>query len=398
MIIDQDIVSLSSLEPLAVELLKEPEVVIKVKLHLNLPTKGPTGIDAYLVYYCTVRGPPSKGGLRMDQNVTIEDVVQLAEIMTYKCALMDLPFGGAKAGIRAGYDLPQLDKNIIVREFAHKVRNEIVSGAYVFGPDLGTSPREMATIFGETHVRESVTGKPIGIGGIPGRLQATGYGVAKITAKAVSEILGKDLKDVTIAIQGFGNVGSWAFKTLYEMGAKIVAVSDKYGGTVDFKGLNFDQLLLYNRQKNTIHGFGGSSISNEDLLCLDVDVLIPAAIENVITEKKAPSVKAKMIVEGANAPLSKAAHEILYRKHVPIVPDILANAGGIIASYEEWRISKAGLLITERETLSDVERTLSKAFEDVLSFANSHETSLRKAAYALAARRVADTMIARGWI
>jgi glutamate dehydrogenase/leucine dehydrogenase len=398
LILDSDIVSLASLEPLALELLKEPEVVIKVKLHLNLPTKGPMGIDAYLVYYCTVRGPPSKGGLRINENVTLEDVVQLAEIMTYKCALMDLPFGGAKAGIKANYELPQLDKNIIVREFVHKIRNEIVSGAYVFGPDLGTGPREMATIFGETHIRESVTGKPIGIGGVPGRLQATGYGVAKITEKAVSEILGKDLRDVTIAIQGFGNVGFWACKTLCELGAKVIAVSDKYGGTINFKGLNFEKLSQYSRQKNTVCGFNGSSISNEDLLCLQVDVLIPAAIENVITESNVSLLKAKMIVEGANAPLSNTAHEFLYKKGVPVVPDILANAGGVIASYDEWRISKAGLLITEKDTLNDVERTLAKAFEEVLSFADSHKTSLRKAAYALAARRIADTMIARGWI
>ncbi|MEM3507392.1 MAG: hypothetical protein QW589_02390 [Candidatus Bathyarchaeia archaeon] len=223
----------------------------------------------------------------------------------------------------------------------------------------------MATIFGETHIRESVTGKPVGIGGVPGRLQATGYGVAKITEKAISEILDNDLTDVTIAIQGFGNVGFWARKTLYELGAKVIAISDKYGGTINSKGLNFEQLSQYYRQKNTVHGFNGSSISNEDLLRLEVDVLIPAAIENVITESNVPLVKAKMIVEGANAPLSKAAHSFLYKKGVPIVPDVLANAGGVIASYEEWRISKAGLLATEKDTLNNVEMTLLKAFEEV---------------------------------
>ncbi|MCS7115989.1 MAG: Glu/Leu/Phe/Val dehydrogenase [Nitrososphaerota archaeon] len=398
MIIDSNIATLASLEPTALELLKEPEVVIKVKFHVNLPSKGPMGIDAYLVYHCTVRGPPSKGGLRFSANVDLEDVIQLAEIMSYKCALMELPFGGAKAGIRADYNLPQLEKNMIVREFVHKVRNEFISGAYVAGPDLGTSPKEMATIFGETHIRESVTGKPIGIGGIPGRLQATGYGVAKIAGRAAEEILNKDINDVTVAIQGFGNVGFWTFKNLYEMGAKIVAVSDVQGGTYDPNGLNLDPLVEYNSQKKTVRGFNGSSISNEELLSLDVDILIPAAVENVITERNVSSVRARLIIEGANAPLSKEAHNILYNRKVPVIPDILANAGGVVASYEEWRTSKAGLLISEKETLDDVERTLIKAFEDVLSFADTHKTSLRNAAYALAARRIADTMIARGWI
>ncbi|MCX8191297.1 MAG: glutamate dehydrogenase, partial [Nitrososphaerales archaeon] len=222
--------------------------------------------------------------------------------------------------------------------------------------------------------------------------------VAKIAGRAAEEILNKDINDVTVAIQGFGNVGFWTFKNLYEMGAKIVAVSDVQGGTYDPNGLNLDPLVEYNSQKKTVRGFNGSSISNEELLSLDVDILIPAAVENVITERNVSSVRARLIIEGANAPLSKEAHNILYNRKVPVIPDILANAGGVVASYEEWRTSKAGLLISEKETLDDVERTLIKAFEDVLSFADTHKTSLRNAAYALAARRIADTMIARGWI
>lgn len=398
MILTREMIGLASLEPEAVELLKEPEVVIKTTFHLNLPEHGPSAFNGYLVYHCTARGPPSKGGLRMSIDVTLEEVELLAEIMTYKCALVNLPFGGAKSGIKARYTMPQLEKNMIVREFVHKIKNELLSGSYVPGPDLGTSPREMAVIFGETHMRECVTGKPIGIGGIPGRLQATGYGVAKITERAVAEILNKGISEVKVAVQGFGNVGSWACTYLSQAGAKIVVVSDVYGGTFNPKGLNIEALLSYNKLKGTVYGFDNSFITNDGPLFTDADVLIPAAVENVVTSTNVSSIKAKLIVEGANAPLSPEAHEALFGRRVPIVPDILANAGGVTASYEEWRVGKAGLVVSEREVLGDVEKMLSKAFEETLSFANMKGTSLRNAAYAIASMRVADTMRDRGWM
>jgi glutamate dehydrogenase (NAD(P)+) len=397
LLISQDIVRLASLESRAAELLKEPEVVIQVKFHLSLPSTGPIGVDAYLVYHCTARGPPSKGGLRMHEKVTIEDVTELAEIMTYKNALMDLPFGGAKAGIKARYDHGKLEKSMIVREFVHKIRNELTTGAFVPGPDLGTTPTEMATIFGETHMRESVTGKPMGIGGIPGRLQATGYGAAKITASAFKELIGKDVTDARITVQGFGNVGEWLIRTLSASGARIVAVSDIQGGTHDSNGLDILKLREYYKKKGTVTGFNGSTIKPDDVLFVDADILVPAALEHVITSENVSNVKARLIVEAANAPLTQDAHRYLNKKGVQVVPDILANAAGITASYEEWRTGKTGLLTTEEQVLSDVELSLMKAFKDVLSFSREHNVPLRESAYALAAMRIGDVMTARGW-
>lgn len=336
----------------------------------------------------------------MSKEVTLEETAKLAELMTYKNALMDLPFGGAKAGIVADSNLPREAKATIMHGFAHEIRYELISGNYVPAPDLGTGPAEMADIFGETHIRESVTGKPIGIGGLPGRLEATGHGVAIVTERAVKEFLKKSISDVTVAIQGFGNVGSWTATFLAEMGAKVVAITDAGGGVKKASGFSPEdirRLKAYCNRTGSVSGFG-PPLTNKELLELDIDVLIPAAVGDVITGENAADVKAKLIVEGANAPISKEADQILEKKGTAIVPDILANAGGVVASYDEWRKGKSGTRTKKEETFRTIQETLLEVFDEVLEFSEKHKVSLRKAALSAAALRLAGTMAARGWI
>ena len=206
MLLDTEIVKLVGMGEKAFNLLNEPDRIIKCRIRRHVP-KGQNFVQVYLVYHSAARGPPCKGGIRMSNDVTVDEVAQLAEIMTYKNALMDLPFGGAKSGIVADSNLSPEAKQAIMEGYAHELRNELLSGNYVPAPDMGTGPREMAVIFGETHIRESVTGKPIGIGGLPGRKEATGYGVSAVSERAVQEFLKKDMSDVTVAVQGYGNVG-----------------------------------------------------------------------------------------------------------------------------------------------------------------------------------------------
>jgi len=397
MLLNDEIVRLVGISNRALAILSENDRIIDIRLHSYLPSKGPVSVPAYVVYHNAARGPPCKGGIRMSREVTLEETVQLAEIMTYKAALMDLPFGGGKASIVADSGLPPQEKGILVREFAHKIRGELTSGAFVPAPDLGTGPREMATIFGETHMRECVTGKPIGIGGLPGRREATGYGVAVIVERAARELLNSGLSGLTIGVQGFGNVGSWTCTFLSELGAKIIAVTDASGGTVNREGIDIEELKMHVVKHGGVEGYG-KHLSNEELFKLDVDILIPAAIGGVITGENAGSIKAKLIVEGANAPTTHEGDELLAKKGIPLVPDILANAGGVIASYDEWMLAKSGSRTNKEETYSTVRKALLTAFGEIMDYSSEHEVSLRKAALALAASRLISTMEDRGWI
>ncbi|MEM3420760.1 MAG: Glu/Leu/Phe/Val dehydrogenase [Candidatus Hadarchaeum sp.] len=397
MLLDEEIVKLVGMPERAYKLLSEPDRIIRCRIRRHIPGVN-SFIYVYLVYHSAARGPPGKGGVRMSSDVTLEEVAQLAEIMTYKNALMDLPFGGAKSGIVADSNLPPDVKHLIMTAYAHELKNELLSGHYVPAPDIGTGPSEMAAIFGETHLRESVTGKPIGIGGLPGRREATGYGVSVISERSVQEFLEKDISDATVAVQGFGNVGSWTCEFLSKMGAKIVAVSDVRGGSFCKDGINIEELKNYFQKAGTVCGFGGSQITNQELLELDVDLLIPAAVGGVIHAGNAAKIRADLIVEGANAPVTKEADEVLLKNKKIVVPDFLANAGGVVASYIEWREGKSGAKTKKEETYAVIKETLMEAFEETLQFSVSKDISLRKSALALAASRIVDTMYARGWL
>jgi len=397
MLLDDEIVRRGGISDRALTILNETDRIIDLRLHAHLPSRGPVSVPAYVVYHNAVRGPPCKGGLRISSEVTLDETIRLAEIMTYKTALMDLPFGGGKSSIVADRDLPPQEKAILVREFAHKIRGELTSGAYVPAPDFGTGPREMAVIFGEIHRRECVTGKPIGIGGLPGRREATGYGVSVILEQVAEELLDSESSELTVAVQGFGNVGSWACTFLAKLGAKIVAVTDARGGTVLKDGINVEELKEHVLKRGTVGGYG-KHLTNEELFKLDVDVLIPAAVGNVITGKNARDIRAKLIIEGANAPTTREADEILVKKGIPVVPDALANAGGVVASYDEWMMAKSGSRTSKEETYATIRKALLNAFNEVLDYSSKHEISLRKAALALAATRLVGTMEDRGWI
>jgi len=397
MLLDDEIVHLVGISDRALAILSETDRIIDLRLHAHLPSKGPVSIPAYVVYHNAARGPPCKGGIRMSSDITLEETIQLAEIMTYKAALMDLPFGGAKASIVADSGLPPQEKGTLVREFAHKIRGELTSGAFVPAPDLGTSPREMAVIFGETHMRECVTGKPVGIGGLPGRMEATGYGAAVVAEQAAVELLNSELPGLTVGVQGFGNVGSWACTFLSELGAKIIAVTDATGGTVRREGIDVEELKKHVAEHGGVEGYM-QHLSNEELFKLDVDILIPAAIGGVITGENAGGIKAKLVVEGANAPTTREGDKILARKDVPLVPDVLANAGGVVASYDEWMLAKSGSRTNKEETYSTIRKALLEAFKETLDYSSEHGVSLRKSALALAAERLIGTMEDRGWV
>jgi glutamate dehydrogenase/leucine dehydrogenase len=397
MLLDEEIIRLVGISDEALTILNENDRIIDLRLHAHLPSKGPVSVPAHVVYHNAVRGPPCKGGIRMSSDVNLKETISLAEIMTYKTALMDLPFGGGKASIVADSRLPSHEKAILVREFAHKIRTELTSGAFVPAPDLGTSPKEMAVIFGEVHMRECVTGKPVGIGGLPGRREATGYGVSVVAEHAARELLNLELSGLTIGVQGFGNVGSWTCTFLSEQGAKIVAVTDATGGTICREGIDVVELKEHVARSGGVEGYG-QHLSNEDLFKLDVDILIPAAIGNVITGSNASGIKAKLIVEGANAPTTREADEILLRKGIPVVPDILANAGGVVASYDEWMMAKSGSRTNKEETYATIRKALLDVFKETLAYSSEHGISLRKAALALAAGRLVSTMEDRGWV
>jgi len=380
------------------ELLVAPEKSIRERFTVPLQDGHTMLVNAYVVYYNTVRGP-AKGGIRLTSGVTQEEVEDLAERMVWKTALVRIPFGGGKAGICVDYqDLTPFQKAAIIREFTHINRNDLLVGDYIPAPDIGTSPREMAVVFGETHRPESVTGKPVSIGGLPGRLEATGRGVFTTALLACRDILKQEISGTTCAIQGFGNVAGWTARFLHEAGAKVVAITDVSGGLFRDDGLPIPELHALARDGASVDEMTGDRISNADLLSLDADILIPAAIENVLTETNAPNCRARLIVEGANGPTTPNADAILAEKGIPILPDILANSGGVIASYIEWRQAKSGSITKREDVFENIDDIIKDAYARVRSFAAEHGISYRQAALAIAVGEVAGAMSDRGWL
>ena len=382
----------------AIRLLSKPEKEIHFSLNLLLDPDGFVEADAFVVYHNTARGP-AKGGLRIWPNVTLEHTRALAELMTWKTALVGLPFGGGKSGICLdSRQLARSSKTAVLKEYVHMIQGELMSGAYVPAPDLGSTPSDMAVIYGETHLAESVTGKPPRVGGLPGRREATGYGVAHVTHLACQTFLGKPVRGTRIAVQGFGNVGEWACRFLCGMGAKIVAVSDITGGTLRESGIDLDDLHRHVTETGGVEGYDGDAITNEELLALDVDILIPAAIEGVLDDRTAPAVSADLVVEAANGPTTTRGEAILSRRGIVVIPDVLANSGGVVASYMEWRQAKSGAMTKAEETHETVAEQLESAFQRVRQVATERRVSERTAAQIVAVDEIVATMRDRGWI
>ncbi len=388
-----------AMPPQAKAILDSKEKQVIMNLRLKISSDEVISAETFIVYHCTVRGP-AKGGIRMWPDVTLEETGVLAELMTYKCALSGVPFGGGKSGIRLDpHKISRFIKTAIVKEYVHIMREELDVGAYVPAPDMGTGPVEMAVIFGETHKPETVTGKPVGVGGLPGRKEATGRGVAHVTRLAVERLLQKPINKMTCAVQGFGNVGSHTAVFLAQMGAKVVAVSDLTGGAYDPKGLDIDKLRDYsNHNGGGVAGFTKQVITNADLLAMPVDVLIPAAAGDAITHANVETIQASLIVEGANAPVDRQADSILRGKGKRIVPDILANAGGVIASYVEWQQGKSGAITPITETYDTIEQRLTNAFDRVLAVQDETKGDLRLAAHVVSCQELLIALRDRDWV
>ena len=385
--------------PAAERLLGKPEKEIHFSLNLKTATESIIEGDCYVVYHNTARGA-AKGGLRISPEVTLEEMRRLAELMTLKTALAGIPFGGAKSGIALDPSrLSRFEKTAVIKEYVHTLRHELEHGHYIPAPDMGSGPTDMAVIFGETHIPESVTGKPFRIGGLPGRLEATGRGVSQAALIALEQLLGKPPAEATAAVQGYGNVGSYAALFLTEVGVKVVAASDISGGVYDERGVAADALVKHTLQTGSVVGFPGSkAISNEELLVSDVDILLPCARQDVLTAENASDVRARLVVEGANGPTTGEAAQILADKGIPVIPDILANAGGVIASYVEWRKAKSGALTTAQETFELIDSRINEAFSQMLQCSAEKGCSFRQACVVIAVRELIQSMRDRDWI
>jgi glutamate dehydrogenase (NAD(P)+) len=358
--------------------------------------------EGYRVTHNVARGP-SKGGIRYHPDVTLDEVRALAMWMTWKCALMGIPFGGAKGGVIC--DPKQLsDREIegMTRRYTSEIINEIGPEKDIPAPDVGTSPREMAWIFDTYSMNKGhsvlgvVTGKPLTVGGSLGRLEATARGGLYCTLEAMGK-LGLSMDGLRVAVQGFGNVGSYYALFMQEEGAKVIAISDSSTGVYNPNGIDIPSAIAHKQERGTLKGLGGvDEITNEELLLLDCEVLAPCGLEQVLTEQNAARVKAKVVCEGANGPTTPAADAILEDKGVLVLPDVLANAGGVVVSYFEWVQGLQEYFWKEDEVNAKLKEIVDKAFAETWHVHESRDLPMRLAAYGLAVERVAEATMTRG--
>jgi len=393
---------LLGLDPGIWKILTHPKRQITVSCPIQMDNGEIEVFTGYRVQYNITLGP-AKGGIRYHPGVTLDEVTALAAWMTWKCAVAHVPFGGGKGGIIVDPNrLSRRELEALTRRYIAEIFDAIGPEKDVPAPDVNTNDQIMAWVMDtySMHVGHTstavVTGKPIEMGGSLGRREATGRGVMIVTREAAKH-LGLKIQDATVAVQGFGNVGSVSADLLQKIGAKIVAVTDWKGGVYNGKGLDVTKMLDYAKQHKSIEGFpGGESIDNTRLYQLDVDVLIPAALENQITMENAPKIKAKIIAEGANGPTTPEAHKHLHERGVFVIPDILANAGGVTTSYFEWVQDRYGYFWELDEVNTRLEKKMVEAFDDVLQTSLKYKTDLRTAAYVVAISRVGNVTKLRG--
>ncbi len=385
------------------ELLRYP----KRKLIVNFPVRMDDGdtqhIEAYRVQHHQVLGP-TKGGIRYHPDVTVEEVEALAVLMAWKCAVMHVPFGGAKGGVRCnpkGMSVDELER--MTRRFAAEIAPILGPDVDIPAPDVYTGEREMAWIVDTLSMHNnaqfmpgSITGKPLILGGSKGRSTATGRGGYFVALQLLKE-LGLEPSDANVAVNGFGNAGTVFANNFYELGAKVMAVSDSSGGIYNADGLDVPQVQKHKDQTGSVRDFpGADAISNEELLELECDVLAPAALENVLQRDNAGNVKAKAVIELANGPTTLEADEILYDNGVAVVPDILANAGGVTVSYFEWVQDRAFYFWSAEEVDAKLKEHMDHAFQQVWQTHQNDKINMRTAAYVVAVDRVAEAARARG--
>jgi glutamate dehydrogenase (NAD(P)+) len=391
-----------NLDPGIWKILTKPKRQIIVSCPVQMDNGAIEVFTGYRVQYNVTLGP-AKGGIRFHPDVTLDEVAALAAWMTWKCAVAQLPFGGGKGGVICDpTKMSKRELEALTRRYTAEIIDAIGPEKDVPAPDVNTNEQIMAWFMDtySMHVGHTstavVTGKPVEMGGSLGRREATGRGVMIITRESAKH-LGLDLKGARVAVQGFGNVGSVAADLLSEMGARIIAVTDWNAGVFNDAGLDIKRLIEHVQKTRSVSGFAGAEpITNEELFKLDVDVLIPAALEEQITADNVAHIRAKLVVEGANGPTSPAAHKALHERGVFVVPDILANAGGVTVSYFEWVQDRHGYFWRESEVNERLEVKMCQAFTVVLETAQKFNVDMRVAAYIVAINRVATVTKMRG--
>ena len=382
------------------KVLQTPVRTVKVEVVTESDSGELLSHIGYRVQHNQARGP-MKGGLRYHPTLNEEHATALAGLMTWKTAVVNVPFGGAKGGINcdpAKLSLPELDA--ITRRFVEGVKDIIGPAVDILAPDVNTNSRVMAWIMDEYSKYHGfspgvVTGKPLDLFGSEGREEATGRGVLICLEQALADN-GQDIDGVSVALQGFGNVGSHAARLIAERGGKVVAVADHLGGVERSDGLDVPELVTYANEHQTVTGFpGGSAFDGPEVITWNADVLIPAALENVITKDNAGDVRAAIVIEAANGPTTPEAHEILQRRGVTVVPDILANAGGVTVSYFEWAQNIQRFRWDHQRVTQELESVMLEAYGAVRGVAKEHKVDLRTAAFVLGIRRVARAALAR---
>ncbi len=383
-------------------ILREPSREIIVHIPVQLDDGRLEVFTGFRVQHSIDRGP-AKGGIRYTPNVTLDETRALASWMTWKCAVVDIPFGGAAGGVICDPDkMSKREIERLTRRYTAQTMELLGPEKDVPGPDINTDEQIMAWIMDtySMHARHTVTavvtGKPLELGGSHGRVEATGRGLMIVCDEAAKK-LGMHPDQTRVVIQGFGNVGSSAARLMCRRGYKIVGVSTSKGGVYNENGIDTEALASYYQQNRTLSGFPGTDETNSaELLVADCDILIPAALENQITTRNADRVKAKVLCEGANGPTTAEADEILNDKGVFVIPDILANSGGVTVSYFEWVQDRQGYFWTEAVVNDSLQHTMRTAFAEVLKYAETHGVSNRIAAYMVAIDRVAYTLRQRG--
>jgi glutamate dehydrogenase (NAD(P)+) len=390
------------IDPNLIEVLKECKKSVSVAVPVVMDDGSVRSFEGYRVTHNIARGP-SKGGIRYHPDVTLDEVKSLAMWMTWKCALMNIPFGGAKGGIACDpKKLSSTELQKLTRRYTTEIINEIGPEKDIPAPDVGTDGKVMAWIFDTYSMNKGhsvlgvVTGKPLNIGGSLGRLEATARGALYCIREAVRKQEGT-LEEQRVVVEGFGNVGSFLAKFLAQEGAKVIGVSDSSGGVYNPNGIDVETAIAHKQETGALAGLNGTErVTDEELLLLDCDVLAPCALEQVITTENADKIKAKIVCEGANGPTTPAADEILEDRGILVLPDVLANAGGVVVSYFEWVQGLQEYFWKEGEVNARLNDISTRAFNETWATRESRGTSMRMAAYGLGVQRVSEATTTRG--
>jgi glutamate dehydrogenase (NAD(P)+) len=391
-----------AIDPNLINVLEQCKKAVEVSIPVAMDDGSVNVYTGFRVTHNIARGP-SKGGIRYHPDVTRDEVKALAMWMTWKCALMGLPFGGAKGGVVVDpKKLSRRELERLTRRYTSEIINEIGPEKDIPAPDVGTDASVMSWIFDTYSMNKGhsvlgvVTGKPLAIGGSLGRQEATARGSLYCIQDVLREE-SRSLEGVRVAIQGSGNVGGHLARMLADEGAKVIAISDSRGGVFQADGLDVAAVLAYKGETGGFEGFrGADAVTNDELLMLDCDILAPCALEQVIHAGNAAQVKARMICEGANGPVTPAADEILEDRGVLVLPDVLANAGGVVVSYFEWVQGLQEYFWKEEEVNARLNDIVTRAFRETWEARRQHATSMRMAAYGLAVRRVSEATVTRG--